>query len=371
MRDKLIFIIGTRPELIKTAPILIELKKRNNNNFIVINTGQHQDLLDPYWDLFHLKPDIVLSLLSKNQSLSSLTSKAILAIDKQIANLKNQGVNIKYILGQGDTTSVMAASIVAFYHNCSFVHIEAGLRSFDLQHPFPEEFNRKVTGITASMHFAPTNISKENLIKEGIEEGKIKVVGNTVVDAIKFITKEDTFQNIKFSDQRIQSLIENKEKLVLITCHRRENHNQLLNIINAVDKLAEDYKQMNFIWCLHPNPNVKEIVLKSELHKRANVIITEPLNYLELIKVLSVSLKVLTDSGGIQEEAPSFNVPVLILRETTERPEAVMAGYSILVGSSTEKIISAFKNFQPTQLHFTNPYGDGNSALRIVDYLTI
>lgn len=365
---KLLIVIGTRPELIKVAPVIMELKRRNIRDYKIVNTGQHKELLDPYWKIFDITPDYNLNIISPNQDLATLTSKALLSINNLIKDLDSKGKKPSYILAQGDTTTVMASSMAAFYNNITFFHLEAGLRSYNLSHPFPEEFNRKVAGIVANIHFSPTEGAKNNLIKEGTIESKIKVVGNTVVDALNYITNSEDFAKVNFTDHRINDCIRDVKEIVLITVHRRENQNKNLeNLIFAVNKLSIDNPHTCFIWPVHSNPKVKVPVLNSNLSKLNNVILTAPLNYLELLKLISLSKIIFTDSGGIQEEAPSFKKPVLVLREVTERPEAVDLGLSKLVGCDPDSIINGFYNFYPDYGNVANPYGDGESAIKIVN----
>jgi UDP-N-acetylglucosamine 2-epimerase (non-hydrolysing) len=362
----LLFIIGTRPELIKLYPIIKKLKTENIS-FKILSTGQHKDLLKSYWKLFQIDPDYEMSIMNSNQSLSSLTARAIEAVDIAITEILEKE-NISFIIAQGDTTSVMVSSMVAFYRQIPFAHIEAGLRSFDFNHPFPEEYNRRLVSIVSEVNFSPTQTSKDNLIKELIDPDKIMVVGNTVIDALELIRNNENFTNYQLNSPILNDLLLINSKICLVTCHRRENHEKINQIIEAIETLANDNYEMNFVWPVHPNPNVKNAILSSNLAKLKNVIITEPLEYLDLLKILEKSNKVISDSGGIQEEAPSFNVPVLILRETTERPEAVTSGYSVLVGNETAAIIDAFYNFRPEEKKFINPYGDGKSSERIVAF---
>jgi UDP-N-acetylglucosamine 2-epimerase (non-hydrolysing) len=275
----------------------------------------------------------------------------------------------RVILAQGDTTTVMAASMVAFYNKINFVHLEAGLRSFDLQQPFPEEFNRKVASVTTALHLAPTETAKANLLKEGIDNQIIKVIGNTVVDALEWIRKAPDFETGAFGVAELNTICKNET--VLITCHRRENHGANLDgIILAVNELLRAYPALHFVWLLHPNPNVKEKVLNASLKNYTNFHCLDPLDYWDLLKLLSRCKVAITDSGGIQEEAPSFGKPLIVLREVTERPEAVSAGMAKLTGAQHDKIIEAFKwavNYQPQ--HFNNPYGDGHAAEKAVSSL--
>lgn len=365
----ILIVIGTRPELIKVAPIVQQLKMRDAS-FAVLNTGQHKELLEPYWDIFGFRPDYSLDVILPGQDLSSLTSRAIEQISRFMVELKAQSECPKYIIAQGDTTTVMATSLVAFYMGIRFIHVEAGLRSFDMKQPFPEEFNRRVSAIAAYHHFAPTELSRQNLVKEGISEASITVAGNTIVDSVDFIRNADFFMTGAFVDERINKAYEQNKQMVLITCHRRENQNENLeNIVAAIADLASMEPDTIFIWPVHPNPNVRNFVYTSACNSIPNIILTEPLDYFEILRILTKCKMVLTDSGGIQEESPSFKVPVLILREVTERPEAVIKGYNKLVGAEKEKIIDSYHNFKPDYDSFENPYGDGQAGRRIVDYL--
>ncbi|MCX6210323.1 MAG: UDP-N-acetylglucosamine 2-epimerase (non-hydrolyzing) [Bacteroidetes bacterium] len=358
-------IVGTRPELIKVAPIIFELKK-NKIEFIIINTAQHKELLAPYWDIFKLKADYELDVMKPNQSLATLTASVI----NQLQNLLDAiNKNIGLIVAQGDTTTVMVASMIAFYNKIKFAHIEAGLRSFDFENPFPEEYNRRVASICTKFHFAPTKLSASNLLKEGINKKYIYVTGNTVVDSLQFIVKSNSLIKRKFADARLNNL--ENDKVVLITCHRRENQGKgLQNIIEAVLKIANKFNNYKFVWVLHPNPNVKTIVLQSKLSQTSNCIITSPLDYIELIKLMRYSKFIITDSGGIQEEAPSFCKPIVVLRETTERPEGVELGMAKLCGTNINKIYKAalWANEYKFSLK-NNPYGNGNASQKIVAIL--
>lgn len=365
---KISFIVGTRPELIKVAPLIKEFLN-NRTDLDIVNTAQHKDLLDPYWDTFGIKPTYTLDVMVPGQSLSSLTARAITEIQSYIDTVPQKP---DVILAQGDTTTVMASSFICFYNNIKFAHLEAGLRSHDLYNPYPEELNRRIASIIADFHFCPTDISKQNLINEGIPLEKIHVVGNTVVDSLEWIRskidlKTSLFQNLKLNP------VNNFESCVLVTCHRRENQgNNLLLIIEAIYKLALDSPKTIFIWTLHPNPQVKNIVLSSVLKKVENVLLVEPLEYLDLLSIMSRSFCIISDSGGIQEEAPSFNTPVIVLRDTTERPEGVDAGLAFLAGTDIEKIFYFYNFIKQNQIPFiSNPYGDGKSSERIKKIINI
>jgi UDP-N-acetylglucosamine 2-epimerase len=363
---KIAFIIGTRPELIKVAPVIWEAQKRNLD-FDVVNSAQHKDLLEPYWTTFNIKATHVLDVMREGQNLASLASRAIQQIQNYIDTTK---IPPTIILAQGDTTTVMAAGIVSFYNCIHFAHLEAGLRSFDFENPFPEEYNRRIAAIGASFHFCPTKISKKNLIREGVSENKIYVVGNTIVDALNIISQHHEFLNSNWNNDKLDKL-NYFDKTVLITCHRRENHgNNLIQIIEAIVELSKKNPKIGFIWTLHPNPKVRESVLESELKVIGNVLLIDPLEYPDLLKVIQKSFCVISDSGGIQEEAPSFQTPVIVLRKKTERPEGVDAGIAFLVGADKELIVAKFEELKNKSINFsTNPYGDGFTSVRLIDIL--
>jgi UDP-N-acetylglucosamine 2-epimerase len=368
---KAILVIGTRPELIKVAPVVHRLKSQGIREFLVVNTGQHRELLDIYWQTFDLKPDFNLNIISPGQDLATLTSRALLALNQLLLELATSTNPPAVVLAQGDTTTVMATASAAFYQRIPFVHLEAGLRSHDLDQPFPEEFNRRVASIVASDHLTPTPGARENLLREGIDSSRISVVGNTVVDAIQLIRSSPLFERPSFRDERLRNAWTAQQRFVLVTCHRRENQNQnLLNLLGAIERISASRPDLTFVWPVHENPRIKEVVLASGIARRPNVLLTAPMEYIELLQVLSRSEIVLTDSGGIQEEAPSFQVPVLILRDKTERPEAITAGISKLVGCDQERICLEFQQFRPTFAPgIQNPYGDGQASSRVVSVL--
>ncbi|MCB0746278.1 MAG: UDP-N-acetylglucosamine 2-epimerase (non-hydrolyzing) [Ignavibacteriae bacterium] len=359
---KISFIVGTRPELIKVAPLIIQFKK-TNIEVDIVNTAQHKDLLDPYWNTFGLEPTHILNVMIPNQSLSALTSRSLNEIQTYIDTVN---VRPDIILAQGDTTTVMAASMICFYNQIKFAHLEAGLRSFDIYSPYPEELNRRIASLIADFHFCPTSISKHNLINEGIPNEKIFEVGNTVVDTLEWIRANKNMNNIPYQNKALEK-ISSFKKSVLVTCHRRENQGQnLLNIIDAIQKLAIRNPETIFVWAIHPNPRVKGIVSSSSLKNLKNILFTEPLEYLDVLCLMSRSFCVISDSGGIQEEAPSFKIPVIVLRETTERPEGVDMGLAFLAGADSEKILYYYKYIEQNSITFSiNPYGDGASCQRI------
>ncbi|MBX2924883.1 MAG: UDP-N-acetylglucosamine 2-epimerase (non-hydrolyzing) [Chitinophagaceae bacterium] len=364
----IVFVIGTRPELIKVAPVINAIRAFSYK-VTVVSTGQHKELLAPYWKVFGISPDFELDIISPGQDLASLTSRAIIKLNDLIKLFKESGSCPKLILAQGDTTTVMATSIVAFYNQIKFVHLEAGLRSNDLGQPFPEEFNRRVASIATYLHLAPTQIAKNNLVREGINEEFIKIVGNTIVDSLEFIRKSKEFNEGKYKNQILNTLED--DRTVLITCHRRENHGEnLRSIILTLEYLININRELKFIWVWHPNPNVKKMIGSSNLLSYQNFLLIEPLDYLDLLRLMNHSSIIITDSGGIQEEAPSFGKPLIVLREVTERPEAIQAGMAKLVGANKQLTISAFDwalHYKP--LHFDNPYGDGFASNRIMELL--
>lgn len=365
---KILIVIGTRPELIKVACIVKEFTKRGlRDHFLLVNTSQHRELLDPYWAIFGLKPDVTLDVMRNDQNLSSLTTRVITQFQHYVDSMKNE---IGGILAQGDTTTVFGVSLVSFYNHIPFFHLEAGLRSFDLYNPYPEEFNRKATSIVTSFHFCPTEMSKANLIKEGVSDEKISVVGNTVIDSLSLI-REYVLAYPEFDSSVLASGLKTDSKIILITCHRRENHGlHLTEIIESIYELAVENPGIKFVWTIHPNPNVSNVVINSKLQNLDNIFLIDPVDYKDLIRLLSRSIMAISDSGGIQEEAPSFNVPVLVLRKATERPEGVLAGAAVLVGADKQLIKDKFYHFLSNKISLDkNPYGDGFSSVRVVDRL--
>jgi len=368
--SKVLIVFGTRPELIKLAPVILEFRKRNlQKKITVLNTGQHKDLLEKYLKIFDIHPDYTLDVMVPGQSLSELTARAIIELQYHLSSLKNNGTYPEYILAQGDTNTVIASAIVAFYNNIKFAHLEAGLRTWDLQNPFPEEYNRKVASISAYINFAPTEVSKMHLVREGVGSDNILQVGNTIVDALNII-KDILSKNPQMELSDELNFLKEKNNLVLITCHRRENHGaNLLSVIRAVGSLSGLHPQFHFVWILHPNPNVKKVVEESVLSDKKNISLIEPLDYLEIVQLYQSTKLILTDSGGIQEEAPSFGIPVLVIGKKTERIESVLLNYSYLTGTDEKEIISSFEKHLNNEFEISeNPYGDGKASVRIVDY---
>ena len=359
----IIFIFGTRPEIIKLAPVILTLKKYPElYNVIICNTEQQKELSNQTLAYFGLKADINLDCMRANQSLSSVQARILTSLDEVYQNNK-----IDATIVQGDTMTVLCGALTSFYHKIPVYHVEAGLRSYDIYEPFPEEVMRQMTSRVAALHFAPTEVNKKALLRENIDEKKIFVVGNTVIDAL-FCLSDKVIEDSKrfFEDKSIKI----DDKLVLITAHRRENHGERIDrIINAIEHLAEKYNDHTFVIPVHPNPNVRDKIY-SKLGNFENIHLLPPLDYPYLVYLMKHAKLILTDSGGIQEEAPSFACPVLVMRYETERKEGVDAGVSKLVGADYDKILSESEkilssSFDSTRLKAQNPYGDGTASQKI------
>lgn len=362
-KKNILFVFGTRPEVIKLAPVILELKKYPQDyNVIICNTEQQKELSNQTLSYFGLKADINLDCMRENQTLASVQSRILTSLDEIYAK---DGIDATVV--QGDTITVLTGSLISFYHKVPVFHVEAGLRSYDMFEPFPEEAMRQMTSRIAQLHFAPTEANKIALLKEDIDEKKISVVGNTVIDALFCLSDE---VNGKAKEFYIEKGINIDEKLVLITVHRRENHGERLDrILQAMSDLVTKYSDHTFVLPVHPNPNVKDKVY-AKLGQFKNVNLLAPLDYPNLVYLMKNAKLILTDSGGIQEEAPSFGCPTLVMRYETERHEGIDAGVSILVGadynkifSESEKILSNEKT--TTRLKAQNPYGDGKTAEKI------
>ncbi len=379
---KVSVVFGTRPEAIKLAPVILALKKESHIQCHVCVTGQHRQMLDQVLEDFEINPDADLNLMQPDQTLGGLTARAMEALDKYLAAEKPQ-----LVLVQGDTTTVLCAALSAFYHKIPLGHVEAGLRTGNLQSPWPEEANRVLTTRLAALHFAPTKTNSQNLLNEGVPVNGIFVTGNTVIDAL-FLSLEKVRQNpphIPCLPAPLQPSTPDPQpstappRLVLITGHRRENFGDgFQNICQAVAELAHRFADVHFVYPVHLNPNVRAPVqhilgVVSSKSKIANLHLIEPLSYLPFVALMARSTLILTDSGGVQEEAPSLGKPVLVMRNTTERPEAVVAGTVKLVGTSaqtiyqeTARLLTDSKAYQDMQCAH-NPYGDGQASGRIVD----
>lgn len=360
---KIMTVYGTRPEAIKVAPIIKALEESDNFESIPVVTGQHREMLDSVNKLFGIEPVRDLNIMSAKQGLNGIVAKVINGLDEVYAELEPDAVIV-----QGDTSTVMGAAIAAFNRQIPVVHVEAGLRSGDINSPFPEEANRKLTSQISKLHLAPTSISKANLLREALPEKEIVVTGNSVIDALLEVVEKP----VEFTDQTVAELVAQKDDapIVLVTTHRRENLGESMqNIGRAVATLAGKYPGYRFLLPAHRNPLVRENVLP-HLEGLQNVFVTEPLAYAEFAHVIAASRIVLTDSGGVQEEAPSLGKPVLVMRENTERPEAVDAGTVRLVGTDYDRIVGEVSALIDDEKHFAsmanavNPYGDGRAAER-------
>lgn len=366
---KISFIFGTRPEAIKLAPVILKFKEEKSFDINICVTAQHREMLDQVLGVFDIKPDVDLNLMKPNQNLSNLTSEAILGLDKYFKSYKPN-----FVFVQGDTTTVFAASLTAFYNQIKIAHVEAGLRTFDKYAPFPEEINRVLTSHIADLHFAPTETAKSNLIKEGIAENKIFVTGNTVIDAL-FYVKEIVSKNPPEIKGINKKILDSAEPIVLITGHRRENFGEgFTHICDAIAELADNFNDHYFIYPVHLNPNVRKPVNKI-LGNKKNILLLEPLTYLPFVYLMTKAKIILTDSGGIQEEAPSLGKPVLVMRDVTERPEAVEAGCVELVGTDKFRIINTVTKLLTDEYYYNkmqmviNPYGDGKAGDRIFNII--
>ena len=359
----IIFIFGTRPEIIKLAPVILQMKKKTNDYKVILcNTEQQKELSNQTLEYFGLKADYNLDSMRENQSLSSVQSRILTALD----NVFNEN-KIDAAIVQGDTMTVLCGALTGFYHKIPVFHVEAGLRSYNIYEPFPEEIMRQMTSRVAELHFAPTVDNMVALLNEGISEDKIHVVGNTVIDAL-FCLSEKVVENSErfFEDKNIRI----DDKLVLITAHRRENHGERIDhIIDAIKYLAEKYNDHTFVIPVHPNPNVHDKMYE-RLGKYKNIKLLAPLDYPNLVYLMKNAKLILSDSGGIQEEAPTFGCPVLVMRYETERKEGIEAGVSKLVGADFDKIVNESekilsKDKSETRLAAKNPYGDGKAAVKI------
>jgi UDP-N-acetylglucosamine 2-epimerase (non-hydrolysing) len=366
---KVLSIVGTRPEAIKMAPVIQELSSYPGVESRVCVTAQHRQMLDQVFNLFQIKPDVDLNLMKANQSLAELTAAIFTHLDPVLTQMKPD-----WVLAQGDTTTVMATSLLAYYHRIRFGHVEAGLRTFDKWQPFPEEINRRVAGLVADLNFAPTAWARNNLLKENVAEETIVVTGNPVIDALRQVATRPPDQ-MTFELLTRLGLHEGR-RLVLVTAHRRENFGQpLVNICQALLQLADIYGDaMRILYPVHLNPNVRNTVYPL-LDHHPGIVLTQPLDYLPMVHMLKRAALVLTDSGGLQEEAPGLGVPVLVMREVTERPEGVQAGTVRLIGTEQNNIRDEVKRLLDNpgayeqMARAVNPYGDGKAAQRIINAL--
>ena len=365
---KILIVFGTRPEAIKMAPVVNRLRLCAGVEVFVCVSAQHRQMLDQVLELFEIRPDYDLNLMVPNQTLAGLTARVLTGVNEVLESLQPD-----LVLVHGDTSTAFAASLACFYKKIPVAHVEAGLRSGDIHSPWPEELNRRIVGQTASLHFAPTILAKSNLLKEGVAPTAVWVTGNTVIDALLDIVKRisaDSALQAKLA-QAMPWLDDPKRRLILVTGHRRENFGEgIEGVCRALCKLALD-PEVVIVYPVHPNPNVMEPVHRL-LDGVADVHLVEPMDYLPFVFLMTKAYFIITDSGGIQEEAPSLGKPVLVMRDTTERPEAVAAGTVRIVGSSEARILEEARRLLSDPAHYArmatahNPYGDGHAAERIV-----
>lgn len=359
-----LIVMGTRPEAIKIAPLLHACAGRRDIEPIVCSTGQHREMLQQVVDYFELRVDLDLDLMRPNQTLAGLTSRCLESLDAALVQHAPDCV-----IAQGDTTTVMAASLAAFYRRLPFIHVEAGLRTGNLYSPWPEELNRRIAGLTTAVHCAPTPRAAQNLLDEGVPQQQVLITGNTVVDALLWAVRRERLRSSDWSEQHAAL---GDRRMVLITGHRRENFGQgFRDICEAIHSLARQFADVEFVYPVHLNPNVQEPVHRL-LGGLGNVHLLKPASYPEFVWLMDRSTLILTDSGGVQEEAPSLKKPVLVMRDTTERPEAVEAGAVELVGTSSARIVERVSLLLTDAAEYArrqldrNPYGDGRAAERII-----
>ena len=357
---KVMTIFGTRPEAIKMAPLVKELESREQIESIVCVTAQHRQMLDQVLETFNIKPDYDLNIMKQGQTLVDITTRALKSLSEVISNVKPD-----IVLVHGDTTTTLSGSLAAFYNQVAVGHVEAGLRTYDKYSPYPEEVNRQITGVIADMHFAPTEISKQNLLKVGKSEANIYVTGNTAIDALKTTVKPDYINEI------LEKIGE--DRLIMLTAHRRENLGEpMKNMFRAIKRITEEFEDVQVIYPIHLNPLVRQAA-DEVLGDNSKVHLIEPLEVFDFHNFLNKSYIIMTDSGGIQEEAPSLGKPVLVLRDTTERPEGVAAGTLKLAGTDEEVIYNLTKELLTNKDAYesmskaSNPYGDGHASQYIVD----
>jgi UDP-N-acetylglucosamine 2-epimerase (non-hydrolysing) len=361
MNRKILCIVGTRPEAIKMAPVILALKNLQDIECRVLATAQHRNLLDQVLRIFEIEPDIDLDIMRPNQALTALTARLLLSLGDVLEAEKPDAV-----LAQGDTTTVMTGALACFYHKIPFGHVEAGLRTGDMLNPFPEEMNRVVTGRLTKWHFAPTDTARRNLLKEGIADSDIFVTGNTVIDALLSVAERET---------PLPFHIDQDKRLILVTAHRRENFGEpFRQICRAILALVERNKDVQVVYPVHPNPNVYDVASQI-LGNHPRITLCEPLDYLPFVQIMKHAYLILSDSGGVQEEAPALGKPVLVLRRETERPEAVQEGVVRLVGPDFDEITSVAQHLLDDEAAYTemargvSPYGDGKAAGRIARVL--
>ncbi|MCW3054925.1 MAG: UDP-N-Acetylglucosamine 2-epimerase [Chthonomonadales bacterium] len=364
---RVLCVFGTRPDAVKMAPVVLELQRSPQDFEVrVVVTGQHREQLDQVLRVFELTPDHDLAIMTHGQTLAQITTRALEGLD---ADLQAHPADI--CLAQGDTTTTFVAGLAAFYHKVAYGHVEAGLRTGNLYDPFPEEMNRRLASELATWHFAPTEPARQNLLAEGISSDRIYVTGNTSIDALRSVASRE----YAFEDPALHGIVSGKQRLILVTAHRRENWGEpMADIARALAQLASEFTDCEIVVAMHRNPIVRD-TLRPLLGAVPRVHLIEPPDYVPFVKLMQRSTLILTDSGGVQEEAPSLGVPILVLRQTTERPEGVTAGNAKLIGTDTDAIVQEARLLlTDPQRHAemsqgVNPYGDGSAAKRIVDVL--
>lgn len=359
-------VVGTRPDAIKMAPVILALRDDARFRVRVIATGQHREMLDQVLQLFGIVPDVDLQVMTPHQTLTQITLRALEGLDRVLEQMRPD-----VVLAQGDTTTTFVAALAAFYHKIPFGHVEAGLRTYDKYHPFPEEINRRLTAPIADFHFAPTERARQNLLREAIPAERIWVTGNTGIDAVLWVAK----QPYQPQEPALQRFLTHSGRTLLVTTHRRENWGEPMEAIAyAVRDLLDELPDLLVLLPMHRNPRVRE-VLQRVLGDHPRVMLTEPLDYAPFVHAMRHATLILTDSGGVQEEAPAFGKPILVLRTTTERPEGVEAGTAKLVGTTRERIreealrLLTDPDAYAQMAHAVNPYGDGHAAERIREIL--
>ncbi|SFN82464.1 UDP-N-acetylglucosamine 2-epimerase (non-hydrolysing) [Nitrosospira briensis] len=361
MNHKILCVVGTRPEAIKMAPVILALKKNPDIECRILATAQHRDLLDQVLRIFEIEPDIDLDIMRPDQALTALTARLLLSLDDVLQVEKPDAV-----LAQGDTTTVMSVALACFYREIPFGHVEAGLRTGDMSNPFPEEMNRVVTARLTKWHFAPTESARQNLLKEGIADSDIFVTGNTVIDALLSVAEREIPLPFPLALDK---------RLILVTAHRRENFGEpFKQICRAILALVERNQDVHVVYPVHPNPNVYDLASQL-LGNRPRITLCEPLDYLPFVQIMKRAYLILSDSGGVQEEAPALGKPVLVLRRKTERPEAVQEGVVRLVGADFDEITSTTQRLLDDEAAYkemargVSPYGDGKASSRIAAVL--